>query len=72
MVASLFPVLRFGSAQEAAKDPAKRSLLEKKEKLERDIDRLKYQKAAMPLEEYRKKLTALLLELAQTQEKLDQ
>ena len=35
------------------------------------IDKLKYQKAAMPPEEYKKQLTALLLELAKTQEELD-
>ncbi len=55
----------------AAKDPAKRELLSKKEDLESRIDLLKYQKAAMPVDEYKKQLSALLLELAQTQEDLD-
>jgi hypothetical protein len=69
--ASAFSLLRFGSAQAAAKNPAKRKLLEKKEDLERQIDRLKYQKAALPSDDYRKQLSALLLELAKTQEELE-
>ena len=55
----------------AASDPVKRKLLAKKEELEQQIDLLKYQKAAMPVTEYKKQLTALLLELARTQEELD-
>jgi hypothetical protein len=71
LLAANFPVMRFGAAQEAAKDPAKRQLLEKKEQLEQEIDKLKYEKAAMPTETYRKRLSAMLLELAQTQAELD-
>ena len=55
----------------AAQDPAKRELLDRKESLEQEIDKLKYEKAAMPSEEYRSRLTGLLLELARTQEELD-
>jgi len=51
--------------------PAKRPLLEKKEQLEQAIDKLKYEKAAMPADAYKKQLTLLLLELARTQEALD-
>lgn len=71
LLAAQFPLLRIGSAQKAFQDPAKRELLARKERLEQDIDKLKYEKAAMPLGEYRKQLTALLLELAKTQEALE-
>ena len=69
--AAQFPLLRIGSTQLAAQDPAKRELLAKKEQLEQQIDKLKYEKAAMPLGEYRTQLIALLLELARTQEALE-
>jgi len=52
-------------------DPAKRELMAKKEELEQKIDGLKYQKAAMEPGEYKKELTAALLELATVQEELD-
>ena len=62
---------RFGAAQKAANDPAKRALLDKKEELERKIDTLKYQKAAMSIEDYKKQLSDALLQLARVQEELD-
>lgn len=65
-------LVRFGDAQDRALDPAKRALLATKEKLEQQIDELKYQKAAMPEEQYASQLKALLLELARTQASLDQ
>jgi hypothetical protein len=71
LVASTFPLLRLGAAAKAAASPEKRKLLAAREDLEQQIDRLKYQKAATPAEEYRKKLAALLLELARVQEELD-
>ena len=71
MLASAFPLLRVGGNASAAKDPAKLKLLTQKEELEQQIDRLKYQKAAMPIEEYKKQLGALLLQLAKTQAELD-
>jgi hypothetical protein len=64
-------LLRIGAAQKAANDPAKRALLAKKEELERKIDTLKYQKAAMSADDYKKQLTDALLELAKVQEDLD-
>jgi len=69
--AANFVILRIGSAQKAANDPAKRALLDKKEELERKIDLLKYQKAAMSAEDYKKQLTDALLELAKVQGDLD-
>jgi hypothetical protein len=71
LLAANFVLLRLGAAQKAANDPAKRALLEKKEGLEQKIDILKYQKAAMSAEDYKKQLSDALLELAKTQEELD-
>ncbi len=71
MFLSTFTLLRIGAAQRAANDPAKRELLAKKEELEQKIDTLKYQKAAMDQEDYKKQLTDALLELARVQEELD-
>jgi len=72
VTAGRFAVLRIGSVQKASQDPAKRALLEKREELEVAIDQLKLQKAAMPTEEYRRQLQALLLQLAKAQAELDQ
>ena len=68
---SSFALLRLGASQQAANDPAKRALLAQKEELEQKIDALKYQKAAMDPADYKKQLTAALLELAKVQEGLD-
>jgi len=66
-----FTLVRFGSAERAANDPGKRALLAKKEELERQIDALKYQKAAMAEDDYKKQLTTALVELARVQQELD-
>jgi hypothetical protein len=71
MLASAFPLLRIGGEASAARDPAKLRLLAKKEQLEQQIDKLKYEKAAIPPDEYKKQIGALLLDLARTQEELD-
>jgi hypothetical protein len=71
LLAANFVLLRIGAAQKAANDPAKRALLDKKEELERKIDLLKYQKAAMSAEDYKSQLSTALLELARVQEDLD-
>ncbi len=71
LLAGAFPVMRLGSAAAAAKDPAKQRLLAKKEQIEQQIDKLKYEKAALSAEDYKRQLAALLLELARTQEELD-
>ncbi len=70
LVAGSFPVLRMGTLARST-DPERRKLIDKKEDLEQQIDRLKYQKAAMPIEDYRRQLGALLLELSKTQAELD-
>jgi hypothetical protein len=71
MLLATFSLLRLGPSQQAANDPAKRALLEKKEALEQKIDTLKYQKAAMDPADYKKQLTEALVELAKVQEELD-
>jgi hypothetical protein len=70
LMASL-TVLRLGGSLQASSDPAKRALLEKKEQLEQKIDTLKYQKAAMDPEDYKKQLTSALVDLAKVQQELD-
>ncbi len=70
-LAASFTVVRLGANAAAARDPNKRPLLDKKEQLEQAIEKLKFEKAAMPLQEYKRQLTQLLLELAKTQEALD-
>ncbi len=71
LLAASFPVVRLGRTAQSAADPARQALLARREQLEGDIARLKYQKAAMPAADYKKQLAALLLELAKTQEALD-
>ena len=69
--AAQFSLLRIGASQIAANTPEKKALLEKRDDLERQIDLLKYQKAAIPVDEYKKQLQALLLDLAKTQAEID-
>jgi hypothetical protein len=66
-----FVLARFGQTASAYTDPAKRDLLGRREHLELQIEELKLRKAAMPSDEYKKRLTALLLDLARTQQELD-
>ena len=71
MLAGRLALVRFGTAQKAAANPAKQGLMARKDDLEARIDRLKLEKAAMPVDVYRKQLSALLVELARVQEELD-
>jgi len=71
IAASSLAVLRMGAVQQAASDPAKRKLIAQREDLEEQIDKLKYEKAAIPSDQYRKQLQSLLLQLAKVQEELD-
>ena len=70
-LAAMFPVLRSAFETAQSVNPAKGPLLLRKQQLEAKIDRLKYQKAAMPEEAYKQQLTALLLDLARTQAEID-
>ncbi len=69
--AGAFTLVRFGAAGAAVSDPAKRGLVATKEEIENKIDALKYQKDLMDPADYRRQLTALLLQLAQTQEAIE-
>jgi hypothetical protein len=64
-------LVRLGAAGAATSDPAKRGLLAQKEQLERRIDTLKYQRAALSPQEYKQRLTESLVALAKVQEELD-
>jgi hypothetical protein len=64
-------LVRLGAEGAATSDPAKSGLLAKKEQLERRIDTLKYQRAALAPQEYKKQLTESLVALAKVQEELD-
>ena len=66
-----FTLLRLGTSQQARSDPRKRALLDEKDQLEQKIDTLKYRKAAMDPEDYKKQLTEALVELAKVDEELD-
>ena len=70
-LAGAFPVVRLGANAAAAKDPAKKALLDQKEQIEQAIDQLKYDKAALPEDQYKKQLQTLLLQLARIQEAID-
>ena len=71
LLASRFSLLRLGSTPMAAATPEKKALLQKVEDLEEQIDKLKYEKAAMPEDAYKKQLADLLLQLARAQAELD-
>ena len=70
-LASGFSLVRLGANAAAAKDPAKKALLDQKEQIENAIDELKYQKAGMAADDYKKQLTRLLLELSRIQTEID-
>ena len=69
LAAGRFPLMGLGDARKFS--PEKQQLVERKQEIEGQIDKLKYEKAAMDAGEYRRKLSSLLVELAKTQEELD-
>ena len=71
LLAGQTPLVRFGAMQQAAKAPEKQALLKRREEVEAKIEKLKYEKAAISVADYRKQLGALLLELAKVQEEID-
>jgi len=70
--AAAFPLVRLGATNTIANTPEKKKLLAQKDQLEQQIDLLKYNKATLAPDEYKKKLSALLLDLAKTQQELGQ
>jgi hypothetical protein len=71
LLAAAFPLIRPEGQDAKALAPRKQKLFAKKEDLEAKIDRLKYQKSAMPEDEYKQQLAGLLLELARVQAEID-
>lgn len=71
LMAARFPLMHIGEVQADTATPEKQELIAHREELEQAIDTLKYQKAAMDQGEYKKQLTALLLDLAKTQAEID-
>jgi hypothetical protein len=70
-LAGSFPVVRLGANAAAARDPNKKALIAKKEELEQAIDKLKFEKAAMQVADYKRQLTQLLLQLTEVQDAID-
>jgi len=71
LLAASFVLIRQRTESGKNLSPEKQRLVTKKEDLEAKIDRLKYEKAAMEETDYKRQLTALLLELARTQAEID-
>lgn len=74
LLASAFTLLKPEGSEgvAAAANPEKQKLLARKQQLEEKIDRLKYQKSALPEQQYKEQLSGLLLQLARTQAEIDQ
>lgn len=71
LLASRLTLVRFGAIQESLQNPAKQELLARREQLQQAIDKLKYEKAAMPTGEYQTRLRALLVDLANVEDQLE-
>ncbi len=71
LLAAQFVLLPLGESAATASSPARAALLRHKQEVEDQIDQLKYRKAALPEDEYRRRLTALLVDLAKTQAEID-
>ena len=71
IMANRLNLLHLGAVASYVNNPEKQKLLKQKEDLEAAIDQLKFEKAAMAVQQYRTQLQKYLLELAKTQEALD-
>jgi hypothetical protein len=71
LAAAQFALVRMSATQNLSKDPAKLTLLKQRESLEAKIDQLKYEKASLSEEEYKKQLRDLVTQLAKVQAELD-
>ncbi len=71
LLAARLTLVRHGEAQLALQSPAKQALLTRREQVQQSIDKLKYEKAAMPTAEYQAKLRSLLVDLAKIEEELE-
>jgi hypothetical protein len=70
LLAARFSLLNIGAVRQSA-GGGNPELLKRKQDLEEKIDQLKYQKAAMPVAQYRQQLSDLLTQLAKVQAELD-
>lgn len=71
LLAASFPLIRPSADSTVAADPAKQSLLKRKQEVEGKIDRLKYDKNSLSETEYKQQLTSLLVQLARLQAEID-
>ena len=71
VTAAGMPLLKLAAAEDKSGDPAKTTLVKHKQDLEAKIDELRSRKAAMEEGDYRRQLSALLVDLAKTQAELD-
>jgi hypothetical protein len=71
LAAAQFALVRMSASQNLSKDPAKLTLLKQRESLEAKIDQLKYEKASLSADEYKKQLRDLVTQLAKVQAELD-
>jgi hypothetical protein len=71
-LASRLPITQGEPLKKLAGDANKQKLLQRRETLENQIDKLKFSKETMDPGEYRKQLQPLLLELAKLQREIDQ
>jgi hypothetical protein len=69
--AGTFTLVRSSAAAGEVTDPAKQALVATKEQIENKIDALKFQQDLMDPADYKRQMTALLLQLAKTQEAIE-
>ncbi len=69
--AAQFVLLRRGTLAQAMDNPAKKALVQQKEGIENQIDQLKFEKSSLPPDQYKQRLTMLLVQLARVQEDID-
>jgi hypothetical protein len=71
LLAARINLVRFGQVQESLQSPEKQLMLKRREEIQQSIDKLKYEKAAMPADEYKNRLRGLLVELAKLEEQIE-
>ncbi len=72
LLAATIALVRFNTQAARADTPAARELRTHKQNLEDEIAALKYRKASLPQSEYSAQMEKLLVELARTQQRLEQ
>ena len=72
LLAATGPLVRWSAQTTRADTPAARELRARKQSLENDLETLRYRRASLSEQEYSTQLEKLLLELARTQQRLEQ